>query len=314
MTRHTDQASLRSLLQATIKHRAAHVLQCPVRFVSAEPMTENFTRIVLAGDGLSAYTQPHPADAFKLHFLAQRGTEMPAPHDDEDGRAVWPTGHAPWVRCFTVTGVDPAARTLSCDLLTHPDSRSARWITDAIPGDMAQLTGFRTEFVDPSSAAPLLLVADSSALPALISILVSRPHEHTTTAIAAVTAEERTLVPASVRDRIRFIDESDRLPDAVAQLPEIDHTTRAWVCGESTIVRTIRRHLLDQRQLRPDELHAAGYWRRGEDWEHTFERSLERFNAAAQAGQDITDPQLLQRLAFDPLPVRVTPPHLERNS
>jgi hypothetical protein len=61
-----------------------------------------------------------------------------------------------------------------------------------------------------------------------------------------------------------------------------------WLAGETSIVAQLRRYLLDEAGISRDET-----------YEQEFNDSLVRFNDAAAAGEDTTDPDVLQRRAFD---------------
>ncbi|MFJ6454618.1 SIP domain-containing protein [Paenarthrobacter sp. NPDC091669] len=73
----------------------------------------------------------------------------------------------------------------------------------------------------------------------------------------------------------------------------------AWIGAEHSTASAVRRRLLSDGYLHPDDVHASAYWTAGREWDHAFEASLPAFVAARAAGRDVTDPAVLQALAFE---------------
>lgn len=291
---------MRSLLRETIRSRAGQVVTARVAFRSAVPISENFVRVTVTGAGLENYREPLPADAFKLHLPARAGQHVPDPGYDDSGRIVWPpeTGPRPLMRCFTVSDYDPENRELSFDLLRHAEGRATAWVGRASTGDELPLTGMRTEFIHAPGTRHHLLIGDSSAVPAVSAILRSLPAEVTATAILIGPHCDRELLPSGRLSEVRWARDMDELRAAITHTHSPEKT-QTWVCAESQLVREIRRFVLDGTPTDRDSLHAAGYWTSGQDWESTFDDSLQRFHQAIALDRDVTDPQVLQDLSFD---------------
>lgn len=293
---------LRQTLREIVAGRAGRVLRCRVRLAGSEPVTARYRRVRIAGAGLRDYTDARPADAFKLHLPAVPGAPVPLPEYDDRGRPVRPDdpAHRPLVRCFTVAAADPATGELAFDAYLHDDGATARWLATARPGDELALTGMRTEYAVAPGSRSQLLVADPSALPAAADVVAAVPPDQPVHLVAHAHPGDRRLVRPGPNTTVTWVGDAARLAGAVAALPAPGDGAQAWVCAEAAAVRAVRAVLLDRHGLHRDALHAAAYWKRGQDWEALFDESMERFLRAADAGLDTGDPGLLQRLAFDP--------------
>jgi NADPH-dependent ferric siderophore reductase len=62
-------------------------------------------------------------------------------------------------------------------------------------------------------------------------------------------------------------EDPDLLPEAVAGLPLPDGRGQAFVHGEASSVRALRRHLLVERGLKREALSVSGYWKLRRDEE-----------------------------------------------
>lgn len=152
------------------------------------------------------------------------------------------------------------------------------------------------EFV-PGAHDDLLLVGDETALPAIASILERLPGECVGTVLVEVAPGESryeltappgvqvhwierrdgygvALVAAAERWRPRQfvagstpaepVDEPANWDETAWDVPEADATgTLAWVAGEASAVRAIRRHLVGPCGLPKSRVAFMGYWRQG---------------------------------------------------
>ncbi|ADB50645.1 siderophore-interacting protein [Conexibacter woesei] len=298
MSGETTSVPARQLLRAAIDERRARLLLTVAGVRAVERVAERFTRVRLQGDGLRAYRDARPADAFKLHLPSAPHAPVPLPTYDERGRARWPAAVGrPATRPFTVVDADPQAGTLAFDVLSQPGGATAGWLDGAMVGDRVSLTGMRTDFVDCDAAEHLLLVGDASALPAVAAIIRSVPARKRLTAVVDLDAADLPLLPAHPR-----LDVVGAAPGTLAEALRdvaLGMPTQVWIGAESEAVRRARRVVLDELRVHPDALHASGYWKRGSDGDAHFDASLERFNVARDAGRDVGDPGLLQQLAFE---------------
>jgi NADPH-dependent ferric siderophore reductase len=250
-----------------------------VRFVGGEPVSASFLRVTVEGD-LGGYTEPLPADAFKLTL---------------------PSASGPAVRAYTVRDCNDGR--LRFDVLNHAYGAGLHWLQNAVPGDEVSLLGFRTDFAESARSERLLVIADPAAYPAAATIIEANAGRREVMAVIDVPDDSDRLLCEAGTAQICWTRGAQL--EAVRGLNLRPDGLQVWVAGETSLVSALRRYLLDEAGINRDELHAAGYWRAGKTYEQEFNDSLDRFNDAVGAGEDTTDPDVLQRRAFDS--IEVTP-------
>ncbi|MCK9874247.1 siderophore-interacting protein [Frankia sp. Ag45/Mut15] len=285
--------NLKAAVRALSVERPGRFLRCPVRVESAAVVSPSFQRVTLVADGFAGYTEQLPADAFRLF---PGGVEEPVA--GSAAGAVDPGVS----RAFTVRSFDPAANRLVFDAHVHHGGLTARWLDGAADGGTAELIGMRVEFVPGPIAArvadTVLLLADLSGLPAVAAILTAlSPDQSATVVISGAVAGDQPLLPARPGDDVRWVP-AGGLVDAVGGLPRPSGVAAGWVASEAGEVRAIRRLLLDELGVDRTQLHAAAYWKRGSSFDDLDAQNARRYAEAIAAGHDVTDPAVLEELAF----------------
>jgi NADPH-dependent ferric siderophore reductase len=295
------EGSMKQLLRSVIAQRAPEILQTRAVLTQARKLTPGFVRIVLRSPAFARHPRWLPADAIKLYLPSSAGAPAPDPRFDDRGRLHWPAGsEPPHMRCATIAGRDESTGSLELDIVRHPSGLLAQWCTTDHLGEEIPVVGLRTEFVLPPSTRSLLLVGDASALPAIRAVLRSVTSSVTASvsvrALVACPAPDRPAME-ELQERVDWVGDDRELLAAAAALSPA-HGAQAWVCGETRLVRSVRRSLLESGAVARPALHAAAYWRRGTDGEEMFDASMRRFLAAQDRGEDAADPQLLEDLAL----------------
>lgn len=238
-------------------------------------------RVTLTGEELAAFAGGGRDQSVSL-FLPHPGQPEPVvPLDAGDDwyarwRATDPAVRAV-MRSYTISGQRPEASEVDVDFVHHGDSGPAtRWAGRARPGDRIVLLGPAERdnrsvcFRPPPGTDHVLLAADETALPAAAGILAWLPAGATVRAwievpAAADVRELPTVANAEVRWLVRGTTPpgSGLLVEAIraARLPA--GVPYAWIAGESSTVRAVRRHLVTDRGLDRRRVTFAGYWRRG---------------------------------------------------
>lgn len=249
-------------------------------------------RIRFDGEQLADLGPMEPDQQVKLYF-PKPGQDRPRlPDPDTDDFARWydafnaiPETDRPWTRSYTLRAHDPERRTIDIDFVLHHDPSTSnpdavgpatRWAHRAEPGDTIGMFGPSASFARPVSlrtsiaaADWLLLVGDETALPAIAGVLESLPAG--TRAIAyleiADAAEEQHFDSKSdvmVHWLHRSGDRAgtgDRLVSAVRNATLPAGSMFAWLAGEATAVRALRRHLVDERGVDKRSIDFTGHWR-----------------------------------------------------
>ncbi|MGW5069531.1 siderophore-interacting protein [Streptomyces cyaneofuscatus] len=252
-----------------------------VRVTGVERITPRTARITFTGDALPGLMEDRPDQQMKL-CLPREGrsvAEGVLPEQDaEDTYGMrWyeaflaiPEVRRPWMRGFTVRAYDRERNAMTVDFVLHGDGGPAsRWGGAARPGDVLGMVGPSSLYARPlpSGARRMLLAGDETALPAIATVLEALPG--TTRALVyaeiADAGEELELPAAAGGAEVRWVHR-DRGGSLVAAVRDagagLDGVDAAWVAGEASAVRALRRHLVGERGLPKGAVEFSGYWRR----------------------------------------------------
>jgi len=181
-------------------------------------------------------------------------------------------------RSYTVRAWDPTSLHLTLDFVVHGDEGFAGpWAARAKPGDVLEMMGPGGAYAPDPEADWHLMVGDDAALPAIAASLSRVPAGVPVFVVIEVDGPEHEQPLDSPGDlsvtwvhRTRGPGEDPSLQlDAVQGLSLPDGRGRAFVHGEATAVRLLRRHLVLERGMPSESLSASGYWklrRTDEQW------------------------------------------------
>jgi len=238
-----------------------------LQVIRAEPITPRMRRIVLGGPELEGFTSAAPDDHVKLFF----------PQPGQDGPGVAADASPMVARDYTPRAFDAARGELTIEFVLHGEGEgpASDWARAARPGDRIVVGGPRGSLVLPPYPAHLL-VGDETALPALARRLEELEAGVSVLALIEIAdrAEERPL-PSRAQTRIVWLHRNgvpagrgELLARALAEAELPAGDLHAWLAGEIDAMRTLRRHLVEERGLPRDRVRAAGYWRLGEAAAH----------------------------------------------
>jgi NADPH-dependent ferric siderophore reductase len=258
----------------------------PVRLIEVtgiERITPRLARAPFGGDDLSDFTCDEPDQQVKLYF-PKPGQAVPRLPGPEGDFARWyqaynaiPAPERPSMRSYTIRAHHPERGRIDIDFVLHDDAGPAtRWAQSAQPGDKLGMFGPSQVFGRPiplsASIAEsdwLLLAGDETALPAISSLIESLPEEARAVAyieVSAATEEQRLDTRGDVT--VHWLHRGDvpaghrdLLADAVRAAEFPQGSGFAWLAGESGAVRSLRRHLVDERGLDKRSIEFAGHWR-----------------------------------------------------
>ncbi len=257
-----------------------------------EQLTPHMVRVALGGDSLAGL----PAGQFTDHYIKilfpQPGVTYPEPFDVGTIRASMPPETWPVIRTYTIRRWSPAVPELWVDFVIHGDVGVAGpWALQAEPGDRVFFMGPGGGYAPSAEADWHLLAGDESALPAIGAALEGMP------AGARVTAFIEVIDPAEVQKLetpadadIIWLYRGDQRPGS-ALVPAVrsfefpDGQLQAFVHGEATFVKDLRRYLRVEREIPLSQLSISGYWRNGMN-EDGWQSSKREWNAQIEAEQD----------------------------
>ncbi|OII66982.1 MULTISPECIES: siderophore-interacting protein [unclassified Streptomyces] len=209
-------------------------------------------RITLSGTGMSAFRCDEPTQWIKLHVT-----------DPADGRTVG--------RAYTVRHQHPGEPRIDVDVVLHGNGPAARWAEAVTPGEEVSFGGPRGSFRPVPGADFYLLAGDESAQPAVATIAEQLPPDVRGRAYLEVAGPQDELAlrtPPGLEvvwlHRPEGAAKGEALRDTLCGAEVPGARPAAWVAGESTAIRAVRRHLADTLGLPRDALYAKGYWKRDE--------------------------------------------------
>ncbi|MFF8957322.1 siderophore-interacting protein [Streptomyces sp. NPDC014894] len=281
-----------------LRYSALHVTR-------VERITPHMVRVTFGGEDLTEFTDVSPDQHVKLFFSRQADRApvippMPADGDVNRWHAAYlamPEAERPWMRSYTIRAHDPGRHEVDIDFVIHGEGGSsgpaARWAAGAVPGDVVGMLGPRvSHYRTPGPRDWTLLTGDETALPAIGALIEALAPGERAIAFVEVqnAAEEQEFVTAGDvtvhwlhRDAVRP-GESGLLVEAVRAMEFPEGEVFAWVAGESSAVRALRRHLVDDRGLDRRTVAFTGYWRLAftQDDAPTEEDLADRRDALAQ--------------------------------
>lgn len=250
-----------------------------VRVTGVERITPHMARVTLTAEPLAHLASVAPDQQIKLFFpLDSQSAPVMADMPEDGDVSRWyqnylamPEDQRPWMRAYTIRHHRPEAAAIDVDFVLHGDEGPASaWVGRAQAGDVLGFYGPAEGRRNPGPDAPRdwwLLAGDETALPAIGAMVESFPPGSRALVFAEVAdkqEEQPLLGPGRVEVHWVHRDGAERgrlLIEAVrsAELPP--GSLFAWLAGEAGMVRTLRRHLVNDRAMAKADIAFTGYWR-----------------------------------------------------
>jgi NADPH-dependent ferric siderophore reductase len=235
-----------------------------------EQLTPHMVRIVVGGPGLAGVQAGEFTDHYVKVLFTRPGFDYPEPFDPGVIRETMPREAWPVVRTYTVRRWRPEVPELWLDFVVHGDEGVAGpWARGARVGDPVRFMGPGGAYAPDPQAGWHLLAGDESALPAISAALEGMPAGARVHAFIEVSdpGEEQKLETAADAE-ITWLHRGSRpagelLVPAVRGLAWPGDAVHAFVHGEATFVKELRRFLRVEKQIPMAQLSISGYWRRG---------------------------------------------------
>ncbi|MFI1194318.1 siderophore-interacting protein [Micromonospora sp. NPDC020750] len=242
------------------------------RVLRTERPTPHLVRLVLGGEELTGLPVGEYTDHYVKLVFAPPGVTYPEPVDLAAIRRDLPSQQWPRLRAYTLRAWDPLAGELTIDIVHHGDvGVGGPWAAGLRPGDPVSFVGPGGAYAPSPDADWHLLVGDESALPAIAAALARLPLDAPAKVFVEVAdaADEQPL-PSPGAVELTWLHRGDRpvgeaLVAAVTTLDFPPGDVHAFVHGEATFVRELRRLLRVERAVPRERLSISGYWRRGMD-------------------------------------------------
>jgi NADPH-dependent ferric siderophore reductase len=259
-----------------------------VEVVDVTELTPRMVRIEFGGDGLEGFAAGEFTDHYvKLQFPPP-GADYAAPFDQEEIRATRPREQWPRTRTYSVRAWDPGRLRLTVDFVVHGDEGIAGpWAQQAAAGDRLQLQGPGGAYAPDPGASTYLMVGDPSVMPAIAASLERVPagrRVDVVLQVADVDDQVELTTPGDLRLHWLHARGDEVLAKAVREL-DLPDRTDAFVHGEASSVRALRRHLIAERGIPRDALSVSGYWKRSRT-EEGWREDKPEWNRLVQADED----------------------------
>ena len=252
-----------------------------VEVVRVLDLTPGMRRITLGGAQLREFTSangfsqpgfdsPGFDDDIALYFTYPGDHEPVLPVQGE-ARLSYPKDPRPLSKDYTVRRWDSVIGEIDVDFVKHGVGTGTTWAYRAQPGDRIHFTGPSSSKALPTDADWLLVAGDETALPAIGRLLDELEGDARAQVFVEIAEEEhrqqlRELAGVEVSWLVRDGAEAGTttlLVDAVKRTSWWEGRPFAWVAGERTAVRDVRRHLVEERGVPKHDIDFTGYWRRG---------------------------------------------------
>jgi NADPH-dependent ferric siderophore reductase len=253
-----------------------------VEVVRSVDLSPGMRRITLAGAqrrefaSTSGFAQPAFDssgfdDDIRLVFSYPGRAEPVLPEQKEKGLHM-PRDPRPLTRVYSVRRWDRQAGELDIDFVKHGIGVGTIWAYRAQPGDRIHIYGPSVSRTVPIDVDWLLVAGDDTAIPAIARLLDELPHDARARVFIEVSAENDRIAMLRLPhvEVTWLVRESagagapDLLLSAVKNSGWTQWRPFAWIAGEHTAVRDLRRHLVEDRGLPKTDIEFTGYWRRGE--------------------------------------------------
>jgi NADPH-dependent ferric siderophore reductase len=236
-----------------------------VEVVDMMQLTPRMVRVEFGGVGLEGFSAGEFTDHYVKIQFPPADADYAAPFDQEEIRATRPREQWPHTRTYSVRSWDAERVRLTVDFVVHGDEGVAGpWARQATPGDRLQLQGPGGAYAPDLNAPAYLLVGDPSVIPAIAASLEHVPAGRPVDVVLQVADADDEIELTTPGDlRLTWLHDQgdDVLAQAVRGL-ELPEGTDAFVHGEASSVRALRRYLIVERGMSRDRLSVSGYWKR----------------------------------------------------
>lgn len=213
---------------------------------------------------VASVTDLHPR-LRRLTFTAEEFASFAAEGPDECFGWLLPTGDRPHLRWYTVRHHRPERAEIDVDVVLHGDEGPAsRFAARAAVGATAGFRSSGAAYAPPHDGSSQLLLGDETSMPAVGAIVESlRPGTSGVRAVVEIPDPSWTYriggeLTVEWRARGGRPPGSCLLDVVSERAAPVDY---AWVCGEASAVRAIRRRLIDGWGLDRRRITFSGYWR-----------------------------------------------------
>jgi NADPH-dependent ferric siderophore reductase len=235
-----------------------------------EQLTPHVRRITFGGPEMAGFSVGGPAEHMKVFF--------PKPGEERPVLPTWtgrpPEGaERPLSRTYTPRAWRPNTLELDIDFVTHGRGPGSLWAQQAEAGRFAALSTPKSAYAIDRSVRRYIIAGDAAAVPAIGTILEALPaHTHAEVYVEVDDAGEQQRLESAAETGITWLHRGAgqeaaagrMLEQTIRSLPLPKDETRIFVACEASVMRNIRRYLLNERGMDRSQVYTHGYWKLGE--------------------------------------------------
>ncbi len=227
-------------------------------------LTPNMIRVIFAGPELADFPEGREGGNCKLL--------LPEPGESREDFAVRLAAKpGPVKRTYTVRKYDATAQELSIDFVAHGDNGPAsRWASHAKPGDFLGFAGPGAPKVTHFEADWYLVAADPSAIPVAAAALEAMPKNAKGVAIFEIPSQaDKQEIEMPVGIDVHWLINpvphapSEAQEDLIRSIEWPDGRVQTCIAGESSVIRSLRGFLHNEKTLPREDVYISGYWKIG---------------------------------------------------
>ncbi|MDA0799406.1 MAG: siderophore-interacting protein [Chloroflexi bacterium] len=245
--------------------------------VRVSQLTPHMIRVTFGGENLTGLVSKGPAEHVRIYLPNENTGVLTLPVPGPEGLEFPEDVERPKSRAYTPRRWNADTNELDVDFVIHGEGPASAWAAAAKAGETAVVSGQPSGAYLPEVDADwYVILGDEAALPAIATLLEALPATmQADVYIEVLNAQEEQELSGPAQTNITWLHRGNDhdlpgllLIDAMrnADLPEGDG--RVWVSAEASIMRQVRKHLLEDRQLDRSLIRTQGYWKHG-DLNHT---------------------------------------------
>ncbi|MEJ6550604.1 siderophore-interacting protein [Corynebacterium sp. USCH3] len=152
----------------------------------------------------------------------------------------------------------------------------------------------------PDAVDRVVLCADPAGLPAAASIVDALPSDCAADLVVDVRHDgDLALIPRRDTVSVHVVDDLGEVgPDLLPHLRSCGRV-QGWIAAETSVVRHLRGVLKNGWGVAAADMLARAYWTEGRDGTAQDAADLVSFRRAVEAGGDVRDPELAERISLD---------------
>lgn len=256
-------------------------------------LTPSLVRIVLGGRGLDEFAMPLDTDAYVNVALRPEAASYGPIFDPREVHDAHPKEMWPMRRRYTVRHWDEHERQLTLDFVVHePAGPAAAWAAAAQPGDVLVFNGPGSGYRPDHDFTWHLMVGDESALPAIAASLEALdPDANAVVRLVCDGPEHEVALASPANLDLLWLHRTEVNPTSLAASVADAHfpaeDVSAFVHGEASEIRAVRRHLLLERGVPEAATSCSPYWHRGmtdEQWRAVKKQFTQAMDADSYRG------------------------------